>query len=56
MNSTCKHCGKPIDFFPGIQIEGLQWKHSDGFYNCDGNRGHSLNYAEPIEQEAQAQP
>ncbi len=43
----CRHCGKPIDHFPQIEIEGLQWKHSDGFYNCDGNRGHSMNYAEP---------
>jgi len=51
VNATdvCKNCGKPIDHFPSIEIEGLQWKHSDGFYNCDGRRGHATTYAEPAE-------
>ena len=41
----CKHCGKPIVDNRPIQ----DWKHADGFYNCDGYRGHAETYAEPKE-------
>lgn len=43
---TCKHCGKDIK----KETIGFKWwKHTDGFYNCDGYRGHSTTYAEPKE-------
>ena len=45
--TLCKHCGKPIEFHSYIPIDGLEWKHSDGFYSCGGRQGHAETYAEP---------
>ena len=47
---VCKYCGKTILAFPVIPSEGLQWKHSDGFYNCGGQNGHAETYAEPKDE------
>ena len=48
MDSTvrCVHCGKPVED-TGSQLAALRWIHVDGFFNCDGNRGHSNDNAEP---------
>jgi hypothetical protein len=50
---TCKNCGKPIDYFPVIPAEGLQWKHADGYYGCNRTKpSANPTYAEPSEKEA----
>jgi hypothetical protein len=44
---TCKHCGKPLEFFDS-PIPCLQWKHASGHYGCnDATPSHSTTYAEP---------
>jgi len=44
--SLCKHCGKEVESMP-TSVEALRWRHKDGYYNCDGRRGHSETCAEP---------
>jgi hypothetical protein len=47
----CKHCGKPI-----VQDNVVLkwWQHTDGYYNCDGFRGHAKTYAEPKTGESES--
>lgn len=42
----CIHCGKEVRCTESV-IPALKWRHVDGFFNCDGYRGHSETYAEP---------
>ena len=45
---TCKNCGKPLERFPNM-LRCLEWRHSDGYYNCGGRPGHAETYAEPVQ-------
>lgn len=42
----CEHCGKPV-VHQTTNVLCIEWIHADGFYNCDGYRGHATTYAEP---------
>ena len=44
----CANCGKELERMD-VGVEALQWRHADGFFSCDGRRGHGDKYAEPAE-------
>jgi hypothetical protein len=43
----CKNCRKQIERTSST-ISALEWRHEDGYFSCDGRRGHSETFADPL--------